>query len=109
MTWKIVVAKGTHIAVYAFLAGLSAWVPLAARYRWLMMLFVMAHATATELLQVALHDWCHRGGTLGDVAFDQIGILLGAAVTWKWWTREDARLPEVKILTTEAQRHREGN
>lgn len=89
ITPRKVFAKSLHIAVYAFLAVLSAWPRLPMRYRWLMMFFLMAHATLTEVLQVALHEWCGRGGSLWDVAFDQVGILAGFLIGWRWWTRPD--------------------
>jgi len=54
-----------------------------------MMFFLMAHATATEVLQVALHEWCGRGGSLWDVALDQLGVLVGFLIGWKWWMRPD--------------------
>lgn len=85
---KYVIGKTAHVGVYAVLAVLSAWLAAPLRYRWLLMFFLMLHAWGTEMLQEALHDWCHRGGTLSDVGFDVIGIVLGVAVSWKWWTRE---------------------
>ena len=88
VTYKYLIAKSAHVALYAVMTVLSAWVPLATRYRWLMMLFLMGHATATELLQAELEEYCHRGGSLADVGYDHLGILLGAAISWKWWTRE---------------------
>jgi VanZ family protein len=89
---KKLIAKTAHVAAYALLTALSAWVPMPARYRWVMMFLVMAHATGTELLQDALHEYCGRGGELYDVGFDQLGIILGAAASWKWWTRPDPPL-----------------
>ncbi len=90
VTPRTVFAKSLHVAAYAFLTMLSAWPRLPMRYRWLMMFFLMAHATATEALQAALHEWFGRGGSLWDVAFDQIGILIGFLIGWKWWMRPDA-------------------
>jgi hypothetical protein len=92
VTWRKVIAKSSHVAAFAVLTALSAWVPMPSRYRWAMMLFVMAYATGTELLQDALHEYCGRGGDLYDVGFDQLGVMLGAAASWKWWTRPDAPL-----------------
>jgi VanZ family protein len=90
LTARMLFSKSLHVAAYAFLTVLSAWPRLPTRYRWLMMFFLMAHATATEVLQVALHEWCGRGGSLWDVALDQIGILIGFVIGWKWWMRPDA-------------------
>jgi hypothetical protein len=87
LTYKYVVGKSLHVAVYALLAVLSAWVPTTARYRWLMMFFLMGHAWGTEMLQETLEEWCYRGGSLSDVGFDLIGIVAGVAVSWKWWTK----------------------
>ncbi len=86
VTNKYFIAKAGHVTAYAVLTLLSAWVPLPARYRWLMILFVMGHAVGTELLQAALEEYCHRGGSLADVGFDYLGIVLGTIVE-KWWTR----------------------
>ena len=82
--------KCLHIAVYGALTVLSAWVPIAGRSRWLMMIFLMAHAWGTEMLQEALNPWCHRDGSLGDVGIDYIGIAIGLAASWKWWTRKES-------------------
>ncbi|MBI2804626.1 MAG: hypothetical protein HYX68_06535 [Planctomycetes bacterium] len=87
-TNKYLFAKTLHVAAYAGLTAFSGWVVVASRHRWLMMLFLMGHATASELLQAALEPYCHRGGSLTDVGFDQLGILLGTAVGWRWWIRE---------------------
>jgi hypothetical protein len=87
VTIKVAIAKSVHVAIYAALTALSGWVPVPARYRWLMMLFVMAHASGSELLQLALQDYCKRGGSLTDVGLDHLGIVIGAAASWKWWTR----------------------
>lgn len=89
MTARLLFSKGVHVAAYAFFTLLSAWPRLPMRYRWLMMFFLMAHATATEVLQEMLHEWCGRGGKLSDVAFDQVGILVGFMIGWKWWMRPD--------------------
>ncbi|MSQ94999.1 MAG: hypothetical protein EXR98_10655 [Gemmataceae bacterium] len=88
VTNKYLIAKAGHVAIYALMTVLSARVPLALRYRWLMMIFLMGHAFGTELLQAALEEYCHRGGVLGDVGYDHLGILLGAAIRWKWWTKD---------------------
>jgi hypothetical protein len=86
--YKYVIGKSVHVGAYGLLAVLSAWVPTAARYRWLMAFFLMGHAWGTEMLQEKLEPWCHRGGSLTDIGYDVIGISLGVAASWKWWTRE---------------------
>ena len=88
VTNRFLLGKSLHVLVYAGLTALSAWVPMATRYRWLMMLFLMTHAWGGEMLQEVLNSWCHRGGSLSDVGIDVVGILLGVAASWKWWTRE---------------------
>lgn len=90
LTARAVFAKLVHVGAYAFLTALSAWPPLPTRYRWMMMFFLMAHATGTEVLQEALHEWCGRGGSLWDVALDQLGVLIGFLIAWKWWMRRDS-------------------
>jgi hypothetical protein len=87
VTNRFLFGKSLHAVAYALMTVLSVWVPMPVRYRWLMMFFLMGHAWGSEMLQEALEPWCHRGGSLGDVGFDVIGIVLGVAVSWKWWTR----------------------
>ena len=88
-TNKYLFAKAVHVACYGVMTVLSAWVPMAGRYRWLMMFFLMGHAWGTEMLQEALHDWCHRGGSLADVGYDIVGIILGVTASWKNWVGEN--------------------
>ena len=88
LTHRFLLGKSLHVLVYGGLTALSAFVPMATRYRWLMMLFLMTHAWGGEMLQEVLNPWCHRGGSLSDVGIDIVGILLGVAASWKWWTRE---------------------
>jgi VanZ family protein len=89
LTYRVLVTKGLHVAAYALFAILAGWASVRSRYRWLMMFFLMAHGTVTEILQVELEPYCHRGGKLGDVGFDNLGILIGVILSWKWWTRPD--------------------
>lgn len=83
---KFIVAKSLHILGYVTLALLSGWWRVPLRYRWLLMFFLMVHATVTELLQLLIG----RGGRLEDVGLDHLGILLGVGLTWKWWTSDDS-------------------
>jgi VanZ family protein len=53
-----------------------------------MMFVLMLHAWGTEMLQEMLVDYFNRGGQLSDVAFDVMGIVIGVAISWKWWTRD---------------------
>jgi len=57
------IAKSAHVAVYVVMAMLSGWVPIALRYRWVMMFFLMGHAWGTEYLQELLQSVCFRGFT----------------------------------------------
>jgi VanZ family protein len=88
ITYKIIIAKSLHLGAYILLTVLSAWVPVKARYRWLMMFFLMVHAWGSEMLQDALKKICFRTGSLEDVGIDVIGIIIGVAISWKWWTRD---------------------
>jgi VanZ family protein len=92
LSWRMLIAKSAHVAAFAVLTVLSAWAPMPPHYRWLMMFFLMAYGTGTELMQDALFEWCGRTGLLTDVAFNQLGVLLGAAASWKLWTRPDPPL-----------------
>lgn len=93
-TYRILIAKVIHVAAYALLAVLSGWVPLAARYRIIMMFFLMCHAATTEFFQEMLEPIAHRGGSLRDVALDQCGIALGTMVSWRWWTDQKSQISE---------------
>jgi hypothetical protein len=86
LTLKFIVGKTLHLCMYAVLAAMATWLPIPARFRWLMMYFLMAHAWATEMLQQLLHPWFKRGGNLEDVGIDILGIAIGVALTWKRWT-----------------------
>ena len=79
---KYLVAKSLHVIGYVVLTVLSGWLLVPARFRWLLVFFVMAHATGTELLQQVVPG---RTGDLRDVGFNQLGVLLGLVITWKWW------------------------
>ena len=98
---RFLLGKSLHVLVYLGLTVLSAWVPMSQRYRWMMMFFLMAHAWGGEMLQEALNPWCHRGGSLSDIGIDIVGILLGVAASWKWWTNPViAPTPNTLQLTT---------
>jgi hypothetical protein len=84
---KLFLTKGLHLSAYAFLAVLTGWLRVPIRYRFILIFFLMAHATYSEVLQYALEEYSHRSGTLMDVALDNIGIAIGLALSWRWWTR----------------------
>jgi VanZ family protein len=79
---KYVLAKTAHVIGYALFAGLTGWLGVGRRIRWLMMFVLMSHATVTELIQEFVPG---RHGSLYDVAFDHAGVALGLLLTWKWW------------------------
>jgi VanZ family protein len=80
---RFYVAKTVHITGYLLLTVLTGWLAAPQRYRPLLMLFVMGHCVGTELIQEA---FAHRTGSLLDVGLDQIGVLAGFLLSWKWWT-----------------------
>jgi VanZ family protein len=90
LTNRRLIAKSLHVAVYAFMAILSGWVPMAPRFRWVMMFFLMGHAWGSEYVQELLQSYCFRGGKLSDVGFDIIGIIIGVGLSWKWWAASGA-------------------
>ena len=79
-----IAAKVLHVSAYAILAVLSGWLPVQRRWRWLLLAFLSAHGFATEYLQNFAVD---RHPSLGDVGLDHAGVILGLAVSWKWWLR----------------------
>ena len=81
--FRTVFAKSVHVGAYAVMTGLTAWLRVPVRYRPVLVLFLMAHGTATELLQLTVS---HRSGQLTDVAFDNLGVMLGMLLTWRWWS-----------------------
>ncbi|MBI3407876.1 MAG: VanZ family protein [Planctomycetes bacterium] len=84
---RFAAAKSLHVCAYAVMTILSAFLPVPARFRWILVFFLMAHATVTELLQENFIPM--RSGELDDVGFDQLGITLGILLSWKRWVRAD--------------------
>lgn len=85
---KLIAAKLLHFGAYTVLAVLASCLRVVPRYRWLLVFFLMFHATATEALQTLIPG---RGGSLRDVLFDQVGIALGILVSWRIWTAPDRK------------------
>lgn len=83
---RLMIAKSIHAAAYAVLAILCAWLRLEARFRFLLVFFLMGHATLTEILQQYIEG---RTGTLLDVAINDLGILAGIVLSWSWWVQKD--------------------
>jgi len=69
------------------MAVLCGWLHLSARFRWIMIYFLMGHATLTEILQKYVIPG--RSGLLEDVAIDQAGITIGLVLSWNWWIQKD--------------------
>jgi len=82
-SYRFVLAKALHVTAYAGLAGLSGWLRVPCRFRWILLFIIMAHGPATELLQLRIEG---RTGDLRDVGLDHLGIGLGLLLTWKWWS-----------------------
>jgi hypothetical protein len=72
-----------HLSAYGVFAVLSGWQLLSRLGRWLLLAFVLGHGILTEFLQWLLPTG--RTGCVEDVGLDWLGVLLGLAVTWKWW------------------------
>ena len=79
-TWPV--AKAGHISAYAFLTVLSTWLGVRGGKRWLLLAFLSLHGMATEYIQTFVPG---RTGCWEDVGIDHLGILLGLALSWKWW------------------------
>ena len=81
-------AKTAHVWAYALMTILSGWLGVTVRFRWLLLFFLMAHAAATEWIQLNLSG---RNGTVDDVLLDHLGIATGLIVSRKWWFRDRSR------------------
>src|SRR5438128_10765272 len=68
--WKLLFGKGLHMAAYAFLTVMAGWLRAPVRQRLLLVFSLMAHATATEVLQHLTESVLGRTGTLWYVALD---------------------------------------
>jgi hypothetical protein len=87
---RFLIAKTVHVSAYVVLTVLTGLLTVPARYRLLLLFFVMAHGTATELTQWGLTTLgvSERTGMLYDVGFDNVGVLIGLLLSWKWWTKD---------------------
>jgi VanZ family protein len=75
-------AKTLHVTAYAVAAILTGWLRAPGSWRWLLLAFWFLHAGATELGQRFVPG---RTGSLRDVALDHLGLLIGLALSWRWW------------------------
>jgi VanZ family protein len=73
--------KCLHVGTYAFLAIFGGTLRLSRRWRFVLLGVLSLHAFATEFFQ----EFVGRGASWRDVGLDHVGILLGIAVSWKWW------------------------
>jgi VanZ family protein len=90
---RFLLAKGLHVVAYALLAVLSGWLRAPFRYRWMLLVFMSAHALGTEFGQRFVAT---RTGSWRDVLLDHLGVALGVVLTWRWWRApadEDTPLP----------------
>jgi VanZ family protein len=87
---RYLIAKSIHVSAYAVMTLLTAWLGAPLRYRWLLVFLLMVHGTATEMGQWSMQvaGWSVRIGQLHDVAYDNLGVLIGLLIGWKWWTRD---------------------
>jgi hypothetical protein len=83
---KYYIGKSLHVGVYALLTVLAGWLQPRFRWRLLLLFFLMAHAGATEWVQLNVSN---RTGTVQDVVLDHIGITVGLALSWKWWAKDN--------------------
>jgi VanZ family protein len=77
-------AKLLHVASYAVLVGLTAWLLIPRRGRWLLLGFLSLHALGTEFLQQFVPE---RGPSWRDVGINHVGLALGLIASWSWWRR----------------------
>jgi hypothetical protein len=80
-------SKSVHVAAYALFTILAASMRLPPWQRGVVLGLIVAHTMLTEYFQWVLADICHRTGQWRDVGLDLIGIMLGFALSWKWWLK----------------------
>jgi VanZ family protein len=84
LEYSFSIAKTLHVTAYALFAVLSAALPVSSRRRWLLIVFMSAHAFLTEFGQLFVEA---RHPSLRDVGIDHLGMMLGMACSWTWWRR----------------------
>ena len=77
-------AKGLHVSAYALMTILTGWLRAPGRWRWLLLVLVSCHGMGTEFCQQFVPE---RHPAWQDVGWDHLGILLGLALSWRWWWR----------------------
>ena len=99
---KFFISKTAHLCA-SFLTMFAGWLSAPMRYRFVLILFLMAHATLTELLQHAFAV-LGRSGSLTDVAIDHLGIVIGVGLTWRWWVARSMNASDLLTLKLIARR-----
>ena len=85
---EVGVAKILHFSIYAGLAGSAGWLPLPRFWRLIIALpLLSAHGALTEVAQLLVPA---REGCVRDWMIDTAGIVLGLAITWRWWPKDSA-------------------
>jgi VanZ family protein len=77
--WKFWLAKGLHVAGYAFLTVLAGLLPVPRVYFWLVIAFLVLHGIGTEVGQTYVSG---RQGSVRDVVLDWAGVGLGLLALW---------------------------
>jgi VanZ family protein len=75
-------AKTLHVTAYATAAILTGWLRAPGVWRWALLAFWFLHAGATEIGQLFIPG---RSGSLRDVGLDHLGLVIGVALSWRWW------------------------
>jgi VanZ family protein len=75
-------AKTLHVTAYAIAAILTGWLRAPGSWRWVLLAFWFVHAGATEIGQLFVPG---RTGSLRDVGLDHFGLIIGVAISWRWW------------------------
>jgi VanZ family protein len=85
--WDVVLRKIAHAAEFGILAALL--VRALRRTGWAVVLGI-AYAISDEIHQSFVEG---RQGAVLDVVIDSVGVVIGAVLAARWWTREpsDAR------------------
>jgi VanZ family protein len=79
---KFLMAKSLHVTAYALAAILTGSLHAPGRWRWVLLAFWSLHACGTEIGQLFVPT---RTGSVRDVVLDHVGLLIGLALSWRWW------------------------
>lgn len=80
-TASFYVSKALHMSVYTTLAVLTAWLPMSRKWRFLLIILLIAHGGSTEYLQ----QFVERGASWRDFGLDTLGVCLGCLLSWRRW------------------------